>query len=126
MSVEVGQRKATLVEFVLNGNPFGSLTGRVIAVNSFFNGQQTTAPVGGITLILNNNIKVASDSTGIFRFDQLTPGKYQLSVDLILLEKMHYRMKSANTMEVEIAAGKTQTIEIQLEPLAFLEIKIKK
>lgn len=126
ISLEVSKRQSTPVEFVLNGNPYGVLTGRVTAVKSQYNGPQTTTPVEGITLFLNNNTKVISDSNGAFKFDHLIPGKYQLSVDLISLEKMHYRLKSANTIEVEIAAGKIQAVEIQLESMAFLEIKIKR
>jgi hypothetical protein len=124
LSVDVQRRASSSVEFILNGNPYGSLEGRVVAVGKNFNGSLVSTPVEGISLTLNESARILSDKMGNFKFDKLLPGKYQIKIDITTLEKMHYRLKSPQSVDSEIAAGKIQTIEIQLETLAFLEIKI--
>jgi uncharacterized repeat protein (TIGR01451 family) len=124
LSVDVQRRVSSPVEFILNGNPYGSLEGRVVAVAKNSNGSPVSTPVEGIALTLNESARILSDKAGNFKFDKLLPGKYQIKIDITTIEKMHYRLKSPQSVDVEIAAGKIQTIEIQLETLAFLEIKI--
>jgi len=124
LSVDVQRRISSSVEFILNGNPYGSLEGRVVVVGKNFTGSPVSTPVEGIALNLNENARILSDKAGNFKFDKLLPGKYQIKIDITTLEKMHYRLKSPQSVDIEIAAGKIQTTEIQLETLAFLEIKI--
>lgn len=124
LSVDVQRRISSSVEFILNGNPYGSLEGRVVAVGKNFTGSPISTPVEGIALTLNESARILSDKAGNFKFDKLLPGKYQIKIDITTLEKMHYRLKTAQSLNIEIAAGKIQTTEIQLETLAFLEIKI--
>jgi uncharacterized repeat protein (TIGR01451 family) len=126
LSVDVQRRASSSVEFILNGNPYGSIEGRAVAVSKNFNGALFSTPVEGIAVTLNESARILSDKAGNFKFEKLLPGKYQIKIDIAALEKMHYRLKSSQSVDVEIAAGKTQTIEIQLETLAFLEIKINK
>jgi uncharacterized repeat protein (TIGR01451 family) len=121
LSVDVQRRVASSVEFILNGSPYGSLEGRVIAVSK---NSLVSIPVEGIALTLSEGARILSDKVGGFKFDKLLPGKYKIEIDQTSLDKMHYRAKSSKSIDVEIAAGKIQTVEIQLETLAFLEIKI--
>lgn len=123
-SVEVFQRKTSDIEFILNGNPYGSIEGRVYTSGS--NSRiSASVPVEGIVIILKDGIKAVTDSAGVFKFDNVVPGKYQLTIDPLILDQKHYRTKISKQPELEITAGRIQSVEIQLESLAFLEIKIK-
>lgn len=125
LSIDVQRRTLSSVKFILNGNPYGSLEGRVVVSGKNTFGSSASITVEGIAFSLDGTAKIRSDMTGKFKFDKLLPGKYKLMIDPVTLEKLHYRLKPNQSLDFEIAAGKIQTIEIQLETLAFLEIKIK-
>jgi outer membrane receptor protein involved in Fe transport len=92
-----------LISSVTLGQVNGRLSGTLV-------NRSNQQPMGGLTISIQpGNVKLISDSTGYFRFNNLKPGSYNLNISGISIQ-------SKDLNNIIVTSGNENTLTIELEP----------